>query len=99
MPLYRKLPCRGFAHARFRKERCAINLSKISELYENGEVVNLDTLQQKGYFSGGRSSELKILAVGDLKKKVSIEAHRLSRAAREKLEVLRIPFKDIALSK
>ncbi len=93
LPLYRKLPCRGFSNARFRSRPVSINLSTIDKLFHDGEVVNVETLFDKGYASrrqvvGG----LKILAHGDLSKKVTIEADEISQGAREKLEKKNISF-------
>ena len=93
MPLYRKLPCRGFVNGRFKSDVYAINLSLIEMLYGDGEVVNMETLRQKGYAPRTAPGGLKILANGDLKKKVTIEAHALSKAAEEKLKKLSIPVK------
>ena len=94
LPLYRKLPCRGFVNGKFTSHTFAINLSKIEELYENGEVVNLETLRQKGH--GPRAARamggLKILSGDTLSKKVSIEAHAFSEAAKKQLEKQSITF-------
>ncbi len=95
LPLYRKLPCRGFPNGRFRKETCAVNLGKIEEFYLDGEVVNFDTLRQKGLVSREAVHGIKILSDGDLTKKVTIEAHAFSQGAKEKLEKLAIPYKIV----
>ncbi len=97
LPLYRKLPCRGFSNHRFALEVIAINLGRISEFFLDGEEVNLGTLCQKGLAPQRFTGELKILGNGELTKKVKIEAHAFSQGAREKLEKLSIPFKQIAL--
>jgi large subunit ribosomal protein L15 len=90
LPLFRKLPCRGFSNAQFANESYAINLRMLEQLYTDGETVNLETLRQKGCLSENRIVSLKILADGELTKKVSIEAHAFSEAAREKLEKAKI---------
>lgn len=47
LPLYRKLPCRGFSNHRFASTAFAINLGQISELFLDGEEVSLAALQKK----------------------------------------------------
>lgn len=92
--LFMKLPTRGFSNARFRKRLDAINLSQIDKLYEDGEVVNSETLRKHGYISG-TSDGIKILGEGELTKKVSIEVDAISQGARDKLQTAKISFKII----
>lgn len=96
LPLYRKLPIRGFSNSRFANEVVAINLGMIEKLFQNGETVNLETLRQKGYSPRLTLGGLKILGHGDLKKKVTIEAHHFSASAREKLEKGTATIKEIS---
>jgi large subunit ribosomal protein L15 len=95
-PLYRKLPCRGFTNARFKSEVCAVNLGLIEAAYADGEVVNLETLRQKGIVSRQAPGGLKILSEGTLSKKVTIEAHAFSAKAKEKLEHAAVAYKVVA---
>jgi large subunit ribosomal protein L15 len=81
VPLYRKLPIRGFTRGLFVKDAKAITFAKIEEHYENGETVNLVTLREKGLIPRRLPGGVKILAVGQLTKKVSIEAKRFSAGA------------------
>lgn len=97
LPLYRKLPCRGFANGRFGSDVYAINLSRIDQLFSDGEKVDLGTLRLKGLAPRRASGGLKILGGGELTKKVTIEAHHFSQTAREKLEKASIKFKQIEL--
>lgn len=96
LPLYRKLPVRGFSNGRFRSDVHAINLSLINQLYKDGETVSLETLRQKGYGPREAGGGLKILSNGDIKKKVSIEAHAFSKGAVAKLEKAKVSFKQIS---
>ena len=80
-----KLPIRGFSNANFRRAFDVINLDLISELYNDGEVVSLDTLRERGYIKG-TSYGIKILGSGELTKKVTIEAQAISDGARKKLQ-------------
>jgi large subunit ribosomal protein L15 len=90
--LFRKLPERGFNNARFRKELDVVNLGQIDRMFADGEVVSVDTLRQKGFLSGP-SHGLKVLAKGDLKKKIKgIEAAAVSATARQYLEKIGVPI-------
>ncbi|MGE4573629.1 MULTISPECIES: 50S ribosomal protein L15 [Parachlamydia] len=89
--LFAKLPIRGFSNARFRKELDVVNLSQIDQAYEDGEVVNAETLADKGLLSG-RTHGVKVLGDGELTKKVTFEVHSLSAAARDKLQKAKITF-------
>ena len=97
LPLYRKMPTRGFSNARFRLKVLSINLGLLDELYSDGEVVNFESLRKKGLAGRTIPGGIKILGDGELKKKVSIEVQRYSKSAKEKLEKNSIPFKEIPL--
>lgn len=93
LPLYRKLPTKGFVNGRFKSEVHAINLGRLNQLFKDGDLINLKTLRERGYAPRVAPGGLKILAQGELKKKVTIEAHAFSAGAVEKLEKEKIPFK------
>ena len=95
LPLYRKLPERGFNNARFKKKAVTINLRQIDEVFEDGEVVSLATLSSKGYLKTV-CPRLKILADGELSKRVTIEAHSYSAKATEKLTATGVEFRVVA---
>ena len=50
--LFMKLPIRGFTRGRFKKPLDVINLAQIEKAFSDGEVVNKETLKQKGFFKG-----------------------------------------------
>ncbi len=83
MRLFQKLPFRGFSNARFRRPMEVVNLSEIEHAYKDGEVVNIITLSEKGLISGSVYG-VKLLAKGELTKKVTIELDDASDAAIEK---------------
>lgn len=93
LPLYRKLPTKGFVNGRFTNDVYSINLGLINNLFKDGDVVNLKTLRERGYAPRDPKGGLKILAQGDLKKKVTIEATAFSKSAIEKLEKAKVSFK------
>ena len=93
LPMYRKLPTRGFSNLGFRKEPFSINLLRIEQLFEDGEKVNAETLMERGFSPKKIKNGIKILAVGELTKKVVIEATSISKNAIKKLESSKIEFK------
>ena len=96
MPLYKKSPTRGFTNGRFKDDVFAVNLGMLDKLYEDGETVNLKTLQEKGFAPRRVEGGLKILSNGELTKKVTIEAKLYSKGALEKLGKLGVSFKSLA---
>lgn len=88
---FMKMPTRGFSNARFRKTYDIVNLGQIEQAFEDGDMVNAQTLADKGFLSG-TTYGIKILGDGDLRKKVTIEVAALSRTAQEKLQQSGISF-------
>ena len=86
VPLFQKVPTRGFTRGRFLKQVHTLNLGQLNDIFQDGEVVSLETLYAKGKIPGKKKATLRILAKGELKKKVTIEAHHFSKSAVEKLE-------------
>lgn len=89
---YMKMPIRGFNNARFRVAYEPVNLGQINKMFEDGEVVNIQTLAERGFLKG-RNLLLKILGNGELTKKVTIEADAISATAKEKLHKAKIAFR------
>jgi large subunit ribosomal protein L15 len=83
MPLYRRLPKRGF-HNRNTKEIVAINVALLN-VFEDGADVDIDALKKKGLISNPRDG-VKILGNGELKKKLNVLVHQYSKSAAEKIE-------------
>ena len=95
VPLYRKLPVRGFTRGRFAKAKQAITFAMIEKHYNDGETVSPITLREKGLIDRLLPGGVKILATGDLTKKVKIEAHGISASAKAILESKSISFQQI----
>lgn len=91
MPLFMKIPIRGFNNARFRRAYDVVNLEQIDKVFNDGDIVNIETLRERGFISGP-SHGIKLLGTGELTKKVKIHVHALSDSAREKLTRSKITF-------
>ena len=85
MPLYRRIPKRGFRN-RNSLDIVAINVSAL-EVFENGAVVDVDALIEKGIVKNPRDG-VKILGNGELTKKLSVKVNAYSASAKEKIEAL-----------
>ena len=83
LPLYRKLPKRGFNN-KFGKEYAIINVSALNA-FEDGSTVTIDTLIEKGILNN-ECDGLKVLGNGELKKAITVEAKVFSATAKEKIE-------------
>ena len=95
LPLFQKLPGRGFPNTRFQKPVFAINLGRINEHFDEGETVNRETLLKKGFPVRRATGGIKVLANGELEKKVVIKANAFSKGAIRKLEEKGIEFKRV----
>ena len=89
MPLYRRLPKRGFVSLN-PKNIAILNLSKIQSFYENNKKkiatsFDLKLLKEKKFISK-KFMKLKILGTGELKEKIDITAHFASKQAQEKIQ-------------
>ena len=89
MPLYRRLPKRGFNQ--FKKFKIAeVNLDKIQTFIENKTLNGTDTVDinilKKLKIISKNSKKLKILGKGEIKNKINIEADMISKSAAKKLE-------------
>jgi large subunit ribosomal protein L15 len=83
MPLYRRLPKRGFTNT-FRKEFVAVNLEKLAG-FEAGTQVTPELLKSSGIIKNFRDG-IKILGVGELTNAINVRAHKFSKSAAEKIQ-------------
>jgi large subunit ribosomal protein L15 len=79
MPLTRRLPKRGFNNY-FKKDYTIVNLSDLDK-FDNGSVVDLEALKNKGIVKKIASYGIKVLAQGTLTKKLTVKADKFSEAA------------------
>jgi large subunit ribosomal protein L15 len=80
MPLHRRLPKRGFTNI-FREEYSIVNLDRLAELGET--TINPEVLRKAGVISTAR--RVKILGDGELTRAITVEAHKFSKSAQEKI--------------
>src|SRR5699024_1968669 len=85
MPLYRRIPKRGFTN-RNSKTIVGINVSAL-EVFDNDAVVSVETLVEQGIVKNPRDG-VKILGNGELTKKLTVQANAFSAGAVEKIEAL-----------
>ena len=92
MPLYRRLPKRGFKSIKSKKNIALINLSRIQEIISKQKTIlnnkiNLSNLQ-KSKIINKKYKKLKLLGGGDLNQKLDVEVNSASKSAKEKIEKL-----------
>lgn len=82
MPLYRRLPKVGFTNI-FRREYAVVNLGDL-DVFENGAVVTVEALKEAGLVKAMKSG-VKILGTGEITKSLTVQAHKFSKTAAEKI--------------
>jgi len=84
MPLIRRLPKRGFNNTAFHKRYAIVNLSELAD-FKSGSIVNEESLRAANLVRGNFYG-IKILGDGELKHELTVQAEKVSAAAREKIE-------------
>ena len=86
LPLYRKLPKRGFNNARFGKDYVVVNVQSLN-VFADGEVVDCAALLAKGVIAKACDG-VKVLGEGELTKNLTVKAAVFSASAKEKIEAV-----------
>ena len=86
LPLYRKLPKRGFNNYRFTKNYAEVNVSLLNK-FNDGDVVDCAALLAAGIIKNSFDG-LKVLGDGELTKKLTVKAAVFSASAKEKIEAV-----------
>ena len=86
LPLFRRLPKRGFSNAMFKVEYATINVSDL-EKFEDGAVVTPELLKEMGILKK-QLAGVKVLGNGELTKKLTVKASKYSASAIEKIEAI-----------
>ena len=84
LPIYRKLPKRGFSNYKFAKNYAIVNVSDLNK-FNDGDTINLAALMEAGVIRKPLCG-LKVLGNGELTKKITVEAAIFSASAKEKIE-------------
>jgi large subunit ribosomal protein L15 len=85
MPLYRRLPKRGFLPYGGKVELALVNVKDLAARFPAGSVVDPDALVAKGLIKKSGRRAVKVLADGDIRHALVVKTHKISEAAREKL--------------
>ncbi len=85
MPLYRRLPKRGFNNANFKKIYAVVNVGLLEDRFDEGALINDQSLREQGIVKG-KYDGIKILGAGEVSKKFKLSVNKVSDSAKEKIE-------------
>ncbi len=89
MPLFRRIPRRGFNNAQFKRTYAVVNLERIDATFADGATVTRQDLISKGLVKSRRglagtcTTRIKILGSGTLTKRLTVSAHAFSESAKQ----------------
>jgi len=84
MPLFRRLPKRGFSNYNFANRYEIVNVSQLETMFDEGAAINIAEMVGAGLVNSTKS-RVKILGNGDLTKKLQVVAHKFSKTAEQKI--------------
>ena len=84
MPLFRRLPKRGFSNYNFAKRYEIVNVAQLERLFDDGAAINIQALTVAGLVDSIKS-RVKVLGNGELTKRLNITAHKFSKSAEQKI--------------
>lgn len=84
MPLFRRMPKRGFSHATWDKVYHVVNVRDLDEHFKDGDVVDQAALKKAG-LAKGPADGVRILGEGELTKKLTVKASHFTKSAAEKI--------------
>ena len=87
MPLFRRVPKRGFNNANFRRSFSIVNVGDLERCFEDLQQVTPQLLVEKGLVRNLRLP-VKVLGDGQLGKKLTVEAHKFSKQAADKIQAV-----------
>jgi large subunit ribosomal protein L15 len=85
MPLFRRIPKRGFSHATWDKTYHVVNVGDLDKAFKDGDTVNQESLKQVG-LAKGPADGIRILGTGELTKRLVVHADHFSKSAGEKIQ-------------
>ena len=84
MPLFRRLPKRGFNNYNFSRRYEVVNISQLERIFDDGAAINVQELVTAGLVDSFKS-KVKVLGDGELTKKLTVTAHKFSKSAEQKI--------------
>ena len=84
MPLFRRLPKRGFNNYNFARRFEIVNISQLEKIFDDGSAIDVQGLVAAGLVDNA-ASKVKVLGDGELTKKLSVTAHKFSKSAEQKI--------------
>jgi large subunit ribosomal protein L15 len=84
MPLFRRIPKRGFSHATWDRTFHIVNVGDLDKAFDAGATVDAEALSKVG-LARGPADGVRILGTGELTKKLTVRAHHFSKSALEKI--------------
>src|SRR6516225_4579830 len=85
MPLFRRIPKRGFSHATWDKYYHVVNVGDLDKAFQDGDTVNQESLKRVS-LAKGPADGVRILGTGELTKKLTVHADHFSKSAAEKIQ-------------
>jgi large subunit ribosomal protein L15 len=84
MPLFRRIPKRGFSHATWDKVYHVVNVGDLDKAFDEGATIDQEALKKAG-LANGPSDGVRVLGTGEVTKRLVIRAHHFSKSAAEKI--------------
>jgi large subunit ribosomal protein L15 len=84
MPLFRRIPKRGFSHATWDKHYHVVNVGDLDKAFDEGATIDHAALKKVG-LANGPSDGVRVLGTGEVTKRLVIRAHHFSKSAAEKI--------------
>jgi len=84
MPLFRRIPKRGFSHATWDKYFHVVNVGDLDR-FDDGTTVDAEALKKAG-LAKGPADGVRVLGTGDVSKRLTVRAHHFSKSAEEKIK-------------
>jgi large subunit ribosomal protein L15 len=85
MPLFRRIPKRGFSRGSWEKHYHVVNVGDLDPVFSDGATVDQESLRQAG-LANGPADGVRILGTGELSKRLVVRAHHFSQSALEKIK-------------
>ena len=84
MPLFRRIPKRGFSHRTWDKDYLVVNVGDLETHFADGDAVDQETLRKVG-LAKGPADGVRVLGTGEVTKRLVVRAHHFSKSAAEKI--------------